>query len=471
MKLDDRERLRQWMAQACVIPMVCLSVTAPPIVFSTSLPYFKVEQLLIPIVVVVYVWLLLAGVARPIRFNGMFLVGLFYCACTTISIAYGATVLGHPLDYRDFYELPKDCLPVAFFTIGYEAELSESSLRRLLTCFSFAALLICLYAWGQFANLGFTYKLNSFYSGGLHIDLALEYARRVYATMGNANVLASLMAWCVVLFTLASVLRAGHRLLFSLTALACLVTLVMTGSRHGIVTIAIGLVLMVASKSLAGRRAIPNLALSLVLIVVVLTTYQAVAGSNVRTLQRYQTLSEPLRIDSLRERLDQLWPPLWAEFTKSPIFGQGPEKSLFWSTAGVPTYLDSEFLGVLKGAGVLGFLVFLGYYLYPLWLIRKGRQAALSFAPCKAAQEPASATILHASFIIGVLALISEVAMGTFWPPLLQGFLWLWLGLGACAALKARQSLLLSRTPLDESTLAVDSRTLFPLDLASRAHH
>jgi O-antigen ligase len=440
MNLADKERLRQWMAQAGVISMICLSITAPAIVISPSLPYFKIEQLLIPVVLAVYVWLLLAGVARPIRFNGLFVIGFLYCVCSVISIIYGAIILGHPVDPRDYYELPKVWLHVAFFTITYEAELSESGLRRLLAWFSIAALLVCFYAWGQFFSLAFSYKLNPYYSSGGQIDLALQYARRVYATVGNANSLGALMTWCVVLFVLAVLLRVGNRLYYSLVAFACLVTLIMTGSRYGLLTLALGLLLIFAPGSLAARRSFPKLALALVVIPIVIWTYLAVAGSNKRTIQRYQTLSNPLQVDSLRERLDELFPLAWADFMKSPLVGHGPGKSFLWGGAGRGTYIDSEYLSVLREFGAVGFLVFLAYYLYPLYLMRKGLQAARSLPPSVWERIPANRMVLQAAFLMGILALVMNLGMGTFGTPFLQGFLWLWFGAGARAAATIRDS-------------------------------
>jgi hypothetical protein len=442
MNSTDQNRVRQFLAQAAVISMICLSITAPALVFSPALPYFTAEQLAIPIVILGYLWLLLVGIARPIRVNGMFLVGLLYFICNIISIAYGATVVGHPLDYRDFYELPKVWLPVAFFTIAYEAELAESSLRRLLTWLSFAAVLVCIYGWCQFFGMGFTYKLNSYYSGGEHIDLALEYARRVYATMGNANVLAELLTWCFVLFVAGAVFGAANRVVLGFAAFASLVTLVMTGSRYGIATVGLGLLWIIASRPLVGRRAVPNIALAVVLAGIAAVTYAWVATSNTRTLQRYQTLSAPLQIDSLRERVDTLWPPAWAEFSRSPVFGHGPGKSFLWATGGVPTYLDSEFLKVLGEQGILGLASFLGYYLYPLFLIRRGQTAIRNAHTAALVRSlPANRAVLHASFIMGGLALAMNIGMATFYMPFLQGFLWMWLGIGARCAMTLRESL------------------------------
>src|SRR5215471_12821007 len=159
MNTIDRIHLTNRLSEFTAIAMISIAVVAPAIVVSASLPYFKIEQILIPVIFFVYLWLLLSGVARTIRLNALFVVGFLYCLCNVISIWYGAAALGHQVVGRDFYELPKVWLPVAFFTIGYECRLSEQSYRRLIAAFAIPALLVCLYAWSQFANLGFTHSL------------------------------------------------------------------------------------------------------------------------------------------------------------------------------------------------------------------------------------------------------------------------------------------------------------------------
>jgi hypothetical protein len=446
MNVYDSWRLREWLAHLAVISLICISVTAPSILIAQALPYFRVEQLLLPLVFAIYAWLLLAGIARPVRFNGMFIIGLFYCACNAVSIWYGADIMGHTVILRDFYELPKVWLPVVFFTLTYEAALSEASLRRLIVSFSFAILPVCFYAWAQFTDLGFTHRLNSFYSTGGHIDQALQYANRVYATMGNPNVLGQLMTWSVLLFLLAAIFHVGSRSWNLLVASACLITLSMTGSRFGLLTVSIGILFLFLLVSSSRRRGLARMAFLFLLIPVLAWTYQTVATSNRRTLERYQTLSNPLKIDSLRQRLDDVWQDEWRDFTQSPFVGHGPAKSFY--TQG---FADSEYLGVLREKGLIGMVVFLGYYLYPLFLIQKGERAARRFGGSLEEQTPATVLSIHFGLIVVVLALIMNLGMSTFYSPFLQGFLWMWLGIGARSAETARALVYLpSGTPLSQ---------------------
>jgi len=431
MSTADQIALRSGLSQTCIISLICISVTAPAIVISQTLPYFKVEALLVPIILAIYLWLLLVGIARPFRFNGMFVIGLLFFVCNAFSLWYGTAILGHPALLRDLYELPKVWLPVAFFTIAYEAALSESSIRRLLSFFSISILLVCIYAWSQFLGLGFTYKLNPYYSMGGHIDVALEYERRVYATVGNPNVLGELMTFCVVLFVLAALFRVGSLLRNMLVATSCLITLAMTGSRYGLISITFAFLLIFLIAATAGRRRSARVAALLLLLPAFAWILVAVAASNPQTLERYRTLKEPLQIDSLRERVEGGWLQGWNDFKSSPLFGHGPGKAFLFPHGLV---LDSEYLNVLREKGSVGFLVFLGYYLYPIYLTWRGRQT-FRRANLLAEQVPAHVVCVNAALAMGVLALIMNIGMSTFYSPFLQGFLWLWLGIGAgCAA-------------------------------------
>jgi O-antigen ligase len=169
-------------------------------------------------------------------------------------------------------------------------------------------------------------------------------------------------------------------------------------------------------------------------------TFQVVATSNRRTLERFETLKDPLQVDSLRERLDLLWPAAWADFRRSPLVGHGPGKSFlqYYVGARLEGYVDSEYLGALRTGGIIGFSVFLSYYCFPLYLIWKGQRATRFIGNLLVERTPAILMTMQAALIMGALALVMNIGMATFSTPFLQGFLWLWLGLGARSAATIR---------------------------------
>lgn len=421
-----------WIAQRAaeysVIGVICLSILAPPIRFSDNFPYVRAEQVLLLLIVVGYAWFLLAGYARTIRFNGMFVVGVLYCACVATSIWYGATLLNHSVSLRDVYEVPKILFPVAFFTVAYEADLCETSLRRLMKFFSIAILLACLYGWAQFANLEIAARLNPYYSGGQHIDLLLEYVGRVYSTMANPNVLGQLLSWAIVAFVMAGLFGVGNRAWNVAIVLICLATLAMTASRYGVLTSTLGIALIFAVSPLFLRRRVRPLLLLVLALPVFALTLESVATTNQFALQRLLTLSDPLQTDSARDRFNTTWPDAIADFSHSPVIGNGPMKAFS------DIITDSEYLDVLKEFGVVGFLPYLAYFVYPLFLLGRALRASWRIPPLLEESLPATSLTVRLSFIMILLALVMNIGESTLYNLLLQGFLWTWVGLGARAS-------------------------------------
>jgi O-antigen ligase len=301
----------------------------------------------------------------------MFLIGAAYSICITVSILYGWASLGHTVIVRDLYEIPKAIFPVVFFTFGREIELPESTLRKLLAWFSLAIFLVCIYAWAQWADLGVTHTLANYYSGGWHDEGSLSHYRRVYSTMGNPNLLGQLMTWSAAAFILAVVFRFGNRWRNIAMVFACLITLVMTGSRYGLLNAALAIILIFSLLFMNTKRWKASLIFLFILLPVLVSAGYVIGNSNRATAERLQTLSNPFTTDSLRDRVDDLWRDAGIQIAQSPFLGHGPAKTIF---SGVIT--DSEFLDVLKEFGLVGFSLYLLYFVYPLCALWKGIREA-----------------------------------------------------------------------------------------------
>jgi hypothetical protein len=419
------------LAVFSVTALLCLAIVLPVITISDSLPWFKIEQLALPLIILVYAWLSLTGQVQPIRWNWLFAVSGIFCCCVVISILTGWLFLEHRVIPSDFYELPKAFLPLAFFTFGAETRFSEGALRRLLSFFSLAIAMVCLYAWAQWFGLGISHSLTPLYSGGWHDEGALAHYRRVYSTMGNPNMLGQLMIWALGAFLLAAIFKIGNRVRNVVMAGACLVTLVMTGSRYGVINLGILLVLVfwLVWKSGRTQRAVALGVLALLPLFAWIGIL--VAGSNRATLDRVQTLSNPLATDSYRARTESLWIDAGHEFLRSPFFGNGPAKALYGEIV-----TDSEYLDVLKKFGAIGFLVYLGYFGAPLVILWRALQAESRSERVFPVDGPAAMWAIRLGFVMAVLALFMNIGMSTFYNAALQGFLWMWLGLGVGAALR-----------------------------------
>ncbi|HEY0704491.1 MAG TPA: O-antigen ligase family protein [Candidatus Acidoferrales bacterium] len=423
-----KSSLAQWMAQLSVITLLCISITAPGIPLSEDLK-IKVEQIMLPVIAVIYLMLLLAGLAKKCRFHTMFIAGALFCFAVIVSMMYGVGILHHTLILRDYFEIPKAWLPVAFFWFAYEADLTEESQRRVLNYFGATILVMCLIAWLQFIHVPFLFKLDDIYGVPQHNVDALASARRVYSTLGNANVLGQLMSWCVVAFTMASLFRVGNRF-FNLTiAFMSLITMVMTGSRYGLLTTCLGLGMIFLLPSASRRRNTARLGLLILFLPLFAWMFSAVGQRYKDTQERFVELEHPTEVHSVRERVDDLWLEAAEYITTSPLVGHGPAKILFTAV-----YTDSEYLDIMKEYGILGLLPFLALYLLPLYLIWRGIRAGRRAGPLLEPRMEATYLMLRLGFIVGVTAMVMNIGEFTFYNVELQAAVWIILGLGARAA-------------------------------------
>lgn len=424
----ERAGLGQRFLRFAVISLMSISIVAPVVRINEGF-WLKLDQLLLPLVALIYLWFLLNGLARPIRPNALIVVALTFCVCIVLSMLYGTRVIGHPLLSRDFFELAKPLIPVVFFTLAYEADLSEESLRALGKSLIPAILLICLYAYGQWFDMGFTHYLVPYYSGGLHDEGGLAHYRRVYSTLSNPNYLGMLMTWVIVAFTVGALFRAGSRFWNIALLFATLATLAMTGSRYGLIDTVLALLLIFflpAPTETSKRR---RRGVLLATLPILLGAFLAVAMSNRATLDRVRMLGKPLQEKSVRMRLDDLWKDATDKFIESPLFGHGPVKVLYSKT-----YTDSEYLVILRQYGILGLLPYLCYFLVPLRMVWKGLRRVHRAGPWLEQRWPATYWAMSVSFIMIVTALVMNIGMSTYFNSSLIAFLWMWMGIGASCA-------------------------------------
>lgn len=424
----DRLDLGQRFLRFSVYGLFTITLLAPVIRFGSDF-WLKLDQLLLPVIGLVYLCLMVAGLARPIKWNPLLFVCVSFAVCILVSLFYGTQIIGHPLLSRDFFEVPKAFIPVVFFTFAYEADFSEKSLHALIKLMIPITLIICFYALGQWLDLGFTYYLQPFYSGGLHDDGGLAHYRRVYSTFSNPNYLAIFMTWMVVFCTTAALFRVGSRFWNFVILLCALAVLTMTSSRYGLIDTVFGLLLIfllpAPTRGAQNRRRGYLLAALPILLGAILV----VAMSNRATLDRVQQLRRPLEENSLRMRLDGLWKDATDQFVKSPIVGHGPAKVIFGDIA-----TDSEYLDILKEYGMTGFVPYLCYFLVPLALIWRGLKRVPTVGTLLEQDWPATYWAAGLAFIMICTALLMNIGMSTYYNPSVIAFLWMWMGIGASCA-------------------------------------
>src|SRR5215831_9733220 len=150
---EPRTRASQYLGEIGIIVLLCACILAPQWEASPTQPKMRRELFVLVGFIIAYGWMLLSGRARKLRQHGFYLIAALFTISVSLSLAYGVNILHHGLSIRDFTEIPKAWLPMLFFSAGYEVQLSESGLRRLLNCLAVATVLICLFGWAQFLNL------------------------------------------------------------------------------------------------------------------------------------------------------------------------------------------------------------------------------------------------------------------------------------------------------------------------------
>jgi putative inorganic carbon (hco3(-)) transporter len=394
-----------------------------PQVPATSDLNVRSELFVLAAIIFVYAWMLLAGLVCPLRANGMFIAALLFCTSVVISIIYGTDVLHHQLLVRDYFEIPKVWLPAFYFTFAYEVELSEGALKRFLTFLTVPTVLICLFAWGQHFNLDVAYRLNPYYTGGQHIDVALERYNRVYSTFGNPNILGQFLSWTLVIYTSAFLFKVGTRVRNLGIALACMGTMVLTGSRYALLATGLGLLLILFLAASTRKAAAKFVALFL-LLGAFSYTFITLQRSAHHQQKRFEELRHPMEVNSLRQRLDGLWLEAGDFITTSPLVGHGPAKQLF---TGV--FTDSEYLDILKEFGIVGFVPYICFYLWGLNYLVKGLRTGKRLGPVFEERFPANYLMVRVGFVIVLMALFMNVGMFTYLNWELMAFLWLMMGI------------------------------------------
>jgi O-antigen ligase len=205
----------------------------------------------------------------------------------------------------------------------------------------------------------------------------------------------------------------------------------MTASRYGLLGAVLDFILILGLllPSFQNRRRVFQVALLALSLPVFLFVFRFVEGSTFGVSQRFEELRHPLQVDSLRTRLDVVWHDAWTYIAASPWLGHGPAKQVFSEVV-----TDSEYLDILKQFGVVGFLPYLAYFLFPLALIVRGLRAVRNTGQFFEGRFAATSLALHLAFIMGATALCMNIGESTLRNAPLQGFLWMWLGLGARAA-------------------------------------
>jgi O-antigen ligase len=427
---EPKLKLGKHFLELSVLILMITCLLAPNVEFDPNL-ILPIEVLMLPVICYLYFLLACMDSVRPLRVGFLQVSGALFSLSVLVSMFYGSTFLNHEILTRDYYEVVKVLLPVLFFTIAYEADLDDRALRRLLALLSFATLLVCLYGWAQFLNVPGTDRLNSYYSSGGAHALGLELERRVYSTLANPNVLGQFLSCALICYVLKFLSKVGNRIGSAIIALTIASTLVLTGSRYALIVSAFGLLLVIQLTFSGTEQIVKQLVSATLLLVVLICTFLVTknAASDSQAARRFQELSHPSEVQSLRDREDFLWLDALEYFESSPIFGHGPNKAIF---TGVWT--DSEYLDVLKSYGMTGLALYLTIHLWVLIQLWRGLRAQSMCGSRVRVLLSGELLLVRFGFFLILAGLAMNIGMATYFNSKFNTVFWLILGIAVRSA-------------------------------------
>ncbi len=427
--LVHRHAAKRLVPEVCVFLLLTAILLGPPFSALQGFPKVRPEQILVLGICYIYFIGLMARRIPTPKFHYVYLWGLLFSVSVMVSMVYGVEFLNQDIIGRDYYEIAKAWLPVLLFVVAYEARLSEESLRRFVIVLALNTAAVCGYALAQHLGLPGLNRLNSYYSVGLHHDIALErMLARSTSTFGNPNILGQFLSCAAICFTLAAVSQLGRRIWSVIIASAAVFGMVLSESRYALIVLAFGLILLMLLMGTSRRRLARTVGFLALFAAIAMIFIGTIRHEPVRA-GRFEELRRPLEVHSLRVRMDIMWVDAYGDFKASPIFGHGPAKEIY---TGI--YTDSEYLDVLKRYGLLGFAAYFSIYLWFLNRLRKGLKAMRLFDASTGASLGSTFLVVRAGFVLVLMAMAMNVGMSTYYNFQFGSFLWLFLGLAVQSA-------------------------------------
>ena len=207
-------------------------------------------------------------------------------------------------------------------------------------------------------------------------SVALGTVVRAAGAMGNANGLAMLANGGAALLLVLSLLEKDvkKKFLFLSGLTICMVTIIFTGSRGGLLTIIVTFVYQLIKRR---KKLIPYLAAAIILVI----TFALIPEKyTVRQEQWFGALLSAETREIFTGSRAFIYRSAWDIFKKSPIIGVGPRTfgtiyqveyaAKATGPAAGARAVHSGILQILVGMGLVGFSFFLGIIITTFWLFR-----------------------------------------------------------------------------------------------------
>lgn len=229
--------------------------------------------------------------------------------------------------------------------------------------------------WGGYLVVGYT-----FLEFGIEgIGAILQDASRIETDFANINGVAMVTAMALTIAVHFWIYEGFQ--ISTVLMIPSVVALMASGSRTALVMAVVGVFLVIVFKIWSKHKVLALLKTGVFIIVAIaalrlIMQLPIFEGMALRMDSLVAQFTGEGEVDSSVERRGEFVALGWDLFSAHPIFGVGIDNARLYAeeVVGRKTYLHNNFLEMLAGGGILGFLIFYGIYgflLVKLWRIRK----------------------------------------------------------------------------------------------------
>lgn len=355
----------KWLAAA----VLGMGILLPSFKVASGLPDVRPEELLLVLFLLCLPWLRFKLEPARVAEIGRAIAALLIV--TLVSIIWARLFLHCRAGLRDLFELIKPLKYYFIILLVASAGLEKKGLERNFRWFWIFSGCFILACFLEYWNIGGIRQYLLPYAPD-KVALSRLASPRIMGLMGNPNY-TGLFLMLVISFAFSSLLfyrnsfRTGifYVAMFSLAGMAEFLTM----SRTAMAATLVSLVFIGAKFLISPRVSRRQAAIALGVIVLIMAVFLAAAGEEF--LWRYQAALHLDTNTSFQAKL-VFWQQAWDLYKQSPIFGWGPAKSLM---TGV---VDNEYLLIARRYGLVGLIIYLGFYLSIFRLIRNNTSPAFS---------------------------------------------------------------------------------------------
>lgn len=334
-----------------IIPLIIL---LPPIRISPDLPSIRFEEILF---YSVFSTIIIVELVKKMIIVNNFLVYilLYIIGSMFLSTVYSQLILGIEFTINDSFEFVKIIKYLIILLLFSNFKYSEPFLKKFIIIIIFSITISAIIGISQYLNL---FNINSHITPLYTISQLKNIDNRIIGTTANPNDFGIFLISGIILTQYQVMLNKRKNFLYLLAIITMLFAVILTVSRTTIISFIITeliFLFLLFSKENFSKKGLVFVIVFSFIVAIIIIKYASdyfinrmSSGININ-----EDMSFLLRLISWKHNIN-----LWL---KSPIFGWGPAKGIHIS------FVDNEYILILRRYGIVGILGYLAFYLTPLY--------------------------------------------------------------------------------------------------------